>query len=159
MALNVCNGCTTKFAVGLKRCPHCASKDFQEEGPVAKITALGGASDATLPEPELHESPGTDEPAQAVEGDELTGDGSDEALPSVPEESYGPDAVALEEAEQSSPDSDSPEPEATPEPAYEDWTVEQLKEELAERNLPKSGKRDDLVQRLRDADAEVQDAE
>ncbi|MFD8075812.1 SAP domain-containing protein [Streptomyces sp. NPDC059718] len=39
------------------------------------------------------------------------------------------------------------------EPAYEDWTVEQLKEQLAERGLPKGGKRDDLVQRLREDDA------
>lgn len=36
---------------------------------------------------------------------------------------------------------------------YEDWTVDQLKEELAKRDLPRSGKRDDLVQRLRDDDA------
>ncbi|MFJ8784965.1 SAP domain-containing protein [Streptomyces sp. NPDC102476] len=44
-------------------------------------------------------------------------------------------------------------PAETPAHAYEDWTVEQLKEELAARNLAKSGKRDDLVQRLRDDDA------
>jgi hypothetical protein len=43
-------------------------------------------------------------------------------------------------------------PAETPAQAYEDWTVEQLKEELAARNLAKSGKRDDLVQRLRDDD-------
>lgn len=36
---------------------------------------------------------------------------------------------------------------------YEAMTVEELKEQLAERGLPKSGKRDDLVQRLLDDDA------
>ena len=44
-------------------------------------------------------------------------------------------------------------PEALPGQDYEALTVEELKEQLAERGLPKSGKRDDLVQRLRDADA------
>ncbi|MFB6937581.1 SAP domain-containing protein [Streptomyces chartreusis] len=50
--------------------------------------------------------------------------------------------------EDSTPVSDTP-----PGPGYEDWTVDQLKEELAKRDLPRSGKRDDLVQRLRDDDA------
>ncbi|MDX2702152.1 SAP domain-containing protein [Streptomyces sp. PA03-6a] len=45
-------------------------------------------------------------------------------------------------------------PEAPAESGYEDWTVEQLKDQLTERGLPKSGKRDDLVQRLRDDDAQ-----
>lgn len=55
----------------------------------------------------------------------------------------------------------SEQPHAAPEgaAAYEDWTVEQLKEQLAERNLSKSGKRDDLVQRLREDDAAAKDAE
>ena len=66
MALNVCAGCTTRFAVGLKRCPHCGSKDFQEEGTMPKITAHGGASDATLPVPET-ETAAVDVPAPEAE--------------------------------------------------------------------------------------------
>ena len=123
---------------------------------MAKITRHGGASDATLPEAELRESPGTGVPMQAVEGDEVTGDGSGVALPPVPDEEYGPDAVPLAEVEESSPDADSPSSEAAepgPEQDYEDLTVEELKELLSERGLPKSGKRDDLVARLRDDDA------
>jgi hypothetical protein len=38
------------------------------------------------------------------------------------------------------------------EPDYESWTVEQLKEQLGARGLPKTGKRDDLVLRLMDDD-------
>ena len=53
--------------------------------------------------------------------------------------------------EESSPSSEAAEP--GPAPDYEAQTVEELKEQLAERGLPRSGKRDDLVQRLRDDDA------
>lgn len=146
MALNVCADCTTRFAVGLKECPHCQSTNFQEDGDMPKITAHGGASiagaevtggqwgDDTEPEEapdadDIHEDPGTGEPMTAVEGDELVGDGSGRALPPVDDE------------------------ESSSAPDYEDWTVEQLKEQLSERGLPKSGKRDDLVARLREDDA------
>jgi hypothetical protein len=44
MALNVCAGCTTKFAVGLRKCPQCGSSEFQEDGVMPKITNHGGAS-------------------------------------------------------------------------------------------------------------------
>lgn len=44
MAVNVCAGCTTKFAVGLAWCPHCRSTDFQEDGVMPKITRHGGPS-------------------------------------------------------------------------------------------------------------------
>ncbi|MHB9857616.1 hypothetical protein [Streptomyces sp. YIM S03343] len=51
MALNACTSCTTKFAVGLPRCPQCGSTEFVEDGqPMAKITAHGGPSDKTLPD-------------------------------------------------------------------------------------------------------------
>ncbi len=43
--------------------------------------------------------------------------------------------------------------------AYEDMTVEQLKEELEKRELPKSGKKAELVQRLEDADGAAKDTE
>jgi len=79
MALNVCNSCTTKFAVGLPRCPHCASTDFREDGQMAKITAHGGPSDKTLtadtPEPDALLAPAEDdalaaEPEPVAEGGE-----------------------------------------------------------------------------------------
>lgn len=47
----------------------------------------------------------------------------------------------------------SEQPSAGAERDYEDCTVEQLKEQLSERGLSKSGKRDDLVLRLREDDA------
>jgi hypothetical protein len=43
MALLSCLRCTTKFATGLLRCPHCLSEKFEEDG-VPKITTSGGAS-------------------------------------------------------------------------------------------------------------------
>ncbi len=87
---------------------------------MAKISRHGGASDKTLPaEPEMRESPGTGVPMQAVEGDELTGDGSGEALPPVPDEEYGPDAVPLEGGEQSSPGSSSSASTEKPQPTSE----------------------------------------
>lgn len=119
MALWVCGGkagCGTKYAVGLFRCPRCHNTEFFEDGdPMAKISRHGGASDKTLPVPDaepvadsgLREAPGTGEPVQAVEGDELAGDGSGRALPDVPDEAYGPDAVPLEGGEGSSPGSSS----------------------------------------------------
>lgn len=159
MALWVCageGGCGTKYAVGLSRCPRCHNTEFHEDGdPMAKITRHGGASDKTLPEPEPLESPGTGEPMQVVDGDELTGDGSGQALPPVPDEGYGPDAVPLESGEEPEPEPASapaPEPEGEAGPDYEAWTVEQLKEQLDKRSLPKTGKKDDLVLRLLEDD-------
>ncbi len=53
MTLWVCgggDGCGTKYAVGLFRCPRCHNTAFYEDGdPMAKITRHGGASDKTLP--------------------------------------------------------------------------------------------------------------
>lgn len=57
MALWVCGGtggCGTKYAVGLFSCPRCHNTEFFEDGdPMAKITRHGGASDKTLPAPEV----------------------------------------------------------------------------------------------------------
>lgn len=126
MALNACTSCTTKFAVGLPKCPHCGSTEFVEDGDVmAKITRHGGASDNTVPEPEA-EAEAVEAPAPETE----------EPPAAAPE----PEPVRDEAGEPEQPAADVPE--------YGDWTVEQLKEQLAERDLPKSGKRDDLVARL-----------
>jgi hypothetical protein len=109
MALLVCTGCSTAYAVGLPRCPQCQSRDRIEEGQdMPKITVHGGATNSAVP-----------------------------ALLSDGEHVLSPDTAR-----------------AVAEPGYEDWTVEQLKDQLAERGLPKTGKRDDLVKRLVEDDAE-----
>lgn len=179
MALWVCGGeggCGTKYAVGLFRCPRCHNTAFFEDGedPMGKISRHGGASVASevaaaaepvpadaaaadQPEDGLREAPGTGESMHAVDGDEVTGDGSGQALPPVPDEAYGPDAVPLESGEESEPEpastpADAPEAESGLD--YEAWTVEQLKEQLDARGLPKTGKKDDLVLRLIEDDEE-----
>lgn len=96
MALNVCNGCTTKFAVGLPRCPHCASTDFCEDGQMAKITAQGGPSDKTLPE--------ADEAAPAEAG--LQGEPGPELL-DAPDDAAVASVASEEDGGESSPEGDS----------------------------------------------------
>lgn len=66
MALWVCLDCTTAYAVGLFRCPRCHGERFAEEGSeeaeMAKITALGGPSNAAAQpagDEEVSSSPGT----------------------------------------------------------------------------------------------------
>lgn len=100
MALLLCTGCTSRYAVGAPRCPECGSTEFEEDHDMPKITVHGGASNA----------------AQDTEVNE--------------------------------------QPTAAPAPDYEDWTVDQLREQLTDRGLPKTGKRDDLVKRLVEDDAE-----
>lgn len=119
MAVNHCDGqrlgapCRCLFAVGLTKCPHCKSPDFHEFGsqpgdeehPMAKISALGGPSNASVPtdeEPDdgLTEAEGTGvemEPIEVEPGEEseLTGGGSGEALPPVDD----PDDGAGEESD------------------------------------------------------------
>ena len=103
MALNECADCTTAFAVGLPRCPHCRSTDFAEQGQdMPKITEHGGATNAraevTLnggvrmagewePEP-----PPVDNPDEQTEGSEPSSAGSSsqtssETPPNKPEPS------------------------------------------------------------------------
>lgn len=43
MAVWACAECTTAYAVGAPRCPHCGSENYTEDG-MAKAT-VGGASD------------------------------------------------------------------------------------------------------------------
>ena len=69
-------------------------------------------------------------------------------------------AAADEEAGEGSPaepaeaaSSEQPQAAAEGVEDYEAWTVEQLKEQLGDRGLSKTGKRGDLVQRLREDDA------
>ena len=105
MALWECADCTTRYAVGAPKCPHCgstlrvneAAQPPEEDNDMAKITVHGGPSNAAA-------------------------------------------------------DETQPDPADTGEPGYEDLTVEQLKEQLGDRGLAKTGKRDELVQRLREDD-------
>lgn len=60
------------------------------------------------------------------------------------------DETTEQAGEESSEASEEPAP---PEQDYEDATVDELKELLAARGLSKTGKRDDLVARLREDDA------
>lgn len=151
MALWVCggeDGCGTKYAVGLSRCPRCHNTEFYEDGdPMAKITRHGGASDVTAPAPEAEAAP--------------------ELLVGEPDpELFEPEASDVAESTDG-PADPLPEPvgdaeqdsiERTAAPDYEAWTVEQLKDQLDSRGLPKTGKKDDLVLRLlEDDDARASD--
>lgn len=156
MALQVCRGCTTRFSVGAPACPHCGSRDFYEEGSVMpKITVhngpsnagaqvvAGGWSDTTTPDewpaasgPEPVAAP--EEPAEPVSADD-----AGQGLGEVVEPEVEPEFEPLPEAE------DTP---AEQEPDYESLTVPQLRELLAERELPTSGTKPELVTRLRTHD-------
>lgn len=79
MALSVCTGCTTKYAVGLPKCPHCGSTDHVEDGkPMPKITVHGGPSDKTLSAEaaEVAEPAPADESEPEVEGGEESSPGT-----------------------------------------------------------------------------------
>ena len=89
----------------------------------------------------------------SVVGGSWSNEGDPDVWPEQPEAEDGGEESSLE-------DSPAPPSEPSPEPDYEAWTVEQLKEQLGERGLAKSGKRDDLVLRLlEDDDARAADPE
>lgn len=153
MALSVCQECTTRFAVGLLACPHCHSTKFYEEGSVMpKITVHGGPSNAAVdlsnpadvatPEPVLLPAG-----SEVLSADEVrvTVDGVDQG-PGEVAETLGGEFTPLPEAVEG----DTAEHESVPD--YEAWTVAQLREVLAERQLPVSGKHAELVARLRTHD-------
>jgi SAP domain-containing protein len=163
MALWVCGGCSTKYSVGAPACPHCGSLEHYEEGGVMpKITRHGGATNAadgpqivgaawsdtgTAAEwPAFGERP--TEPAALPEEEAVVAvsiDGVDQG-PGVVDETLGgpfeplPEAIEGDTAEHVS------------EPDYKNWTVAQLREALAKRELPTSGRHADLVARLRTHD-------
>lgn len=108
MALWVCGGgggCGTKYAVGLSRCPRCHNTEFFEDGdPMAKISRHGGASDKTVPTPEV-------ENAAAAETDPTPEAAADQTEPEpldITEHMAGPaEPAAVEGGEESSPGSSS----------------------------------------------------
>lgn len=126
MTLRVCLDCTTAFAVGIRLCPHCGSERHAEEG---SAQALGIQHGVPVEVEEENDMP------------KITRHGG----PSI----AGEEPAAEESSEVVEP---LPEPASDVAPDYEAWTVEQLKEQLGERGLPKTGKRDDLVLRLLEDD-------
>lgn len=119
MTLWVCGGdegCGTKYAVGLFRCPRCHNTEFHEDGdPMAKITRHGGPSDKTLPEAEAASSEVTkdvfatggvlsEEGAAALNAE--IGGGEAAPAPEFKGED-GPETVHFKGGEESSPGSSS----------------------------------------------------
>jgi hypothetical protein len=133
VTLFVCNRCTTKYAQGLPYCPNCTSTSYREDGDVATITKANGA---TYTDREVE-------------------DGSS-AAPELALSAPGPaqDLSPADEAGQDTapgPDTDS---------GYAALTVVELRQLLRDRNteraeddqLPLSGSKAELVERLQDDD-------
>lgn len=143
MALRVCQECTTRFAVGLLACPHCRSTEHYEEGSVMpKITVHGGPSNAAADLPIVADktAPGPVSVPEAVVS--VSVDEVDQG-PGEVDETLGGDFKPLPEAVEDDT------AEHVSEPDYENWTVKQLQAVLAERELPTSGTKTELVARLR----------
>lgn len=66
---------------------------------------------------------------------------------------------ASNKAEYVEPEQDQPLTEDEPTDEYDTWTNDQLRDELAERELPTSGNKAELVARLRDDDSNAPDAD
>lgn len=172
MTLRRCLSCTTRFAVGLEGCPHCGSGDHIEAGtPTAwrcqtkdctglyrtrlskcgrchgtelreelhmpKITVGGGASNAADPEgPTIIGAEWADDP-ELVEG-ATTLSNADEGAATI-----GSDVAAVPVGEQ-----DEVEPGAAPETAVGEMNLTQLRAECKRRDLPTSGNKQELQERL-----------
>ncbi|MFD5697449.1 SAP domain-containing protein [Streptomyces lasiicapitis] len=118
-----------------------------------KITVHGGASDATLPEPEAE---AVDAPAPAPEAEAPVAEPVVEDGGEVVESSGG----SFKPLPELTGDVELDSVELVAEPDYEAWTVEQLKDQLDTRGLSKTGKKDDLVLRLlEDDEAHAAEAE
>lgn len=79
-----------------------------------------------------------------TEDDEFTVETDDET-----EDDGAGDGDADDEADEAGDDEEEEDDES-----YSDWNVDQLKEELKTRELPVSGSKEQLVQRLEESDAE-----
>lgn len=153
MALSVCQQCTTRFAVGLLACPHCRHTEYYEEGStMPKITVHGGPSNAAADLPVAVSETGPEAvllPEDAVVVS-VSVDGVDQG-PGEVDETLGGDFTLLPEAVEGDTT------EHVSEPDYESWTVKQLREVLADRELSTDGLKAELVARLKAADAEGSD--
>jgi len=183
MAGWTCAGCTTVYAVGAAKCPHCGSTERTSRAGGAVLPSVTVACGTSACQYEGRErrvhlrtaAPGVLEMPRLVcagcgfDMPTVTPwppvtDSEDEQMPKItvhggpsiagasvvdePDVGLAPEPEEGGEVVESSVEQDS-----AVGPDYEAWTVEELKEQLAERGLPKSGKRDELVQRLRDDDA------
>ena len=174
MAGWTCAGCTTTYTVGAAKCPQCGSTERTDRAGGTVLPSVTVACGNEVCQYEGRErrvhlrtaAPGVVEvPRLACAGcgfDMPTvrpwppvAESEDEDMAKIRVHGGVSDANAEPEPEEgedvsastSSSTSSEPEP-STPEQGYEDWTVEQLKEQLGERGLAKTGKRDDLVARL-----------
>jgi RNA polymerase subunit RPABC4/transcription elongation factor Spt4 len=140
MALNECEGCTTLFAVGLRMCPNCRSKDFHEEGEMPKITVHGGPSNAALDAENARLAAENDAPAAAIspaapEVEPLVGSVPDQGPVFAPLDDAPADdapAVVTEESDDSS----------------EEMTLSELRKECEKQGLPTYGNKAALKMRL-----------
>jgi hypothetical protein len=118
---------------------------------MAKISQHGGASDKTLPVPDTEDAAAAETvpvpEAAADQPEPETADVQGERGPGLVDTPHD-DSVFPTAAEEEGDE----EPESSSEQDYEAWTVEQLKEQLDKRGLPKTGKKDDLVLRLLEDD-------
>lgn len=134
---------------------------------MAKANAVTGttyyvAEGAPLPAPgELHPDvrlvgPGAPEEAVAVaQGvSPSLAEASGQSDTNKPGKSLSGDLGAAEEGEGNG---DSGAGEAEEAPAYEEWTNDDLRAELEDRGLSKSGNKDELVARLEDDDLEEEE--
>lgn len=184
MAVEVCAGCSARYAVGLAACPQCGSTDRTDgavgavppwvwvectpgpcraagvrrrvqlrqaalnvvELPTLLCAVCGSELSITWPAPEEEDTP---MPKITVHGGATNAAAEAEQVHGEVAESSGgpfkPLPVLTGDVEQDSTA-------RTVEPDYEAWTVKQLREQLGDRGLPSSGKRDDLVLRLLEDD-------
>lgn len=152
MALWVCRGCSCRFSVGAPACPQCGSQDHYEEGAeMAKITVHNGPSsagahvvsgawsDSDSPD----EWPAAVEPESEASAEESSANDAGEPVTGEPGETLGGPFEPLPEAV------DGEQQELVSAPDYDNWTVVQLREVLAHRELPVSGTKAELIARLR----------
>jgi hypothetical protein len=82
VALWICEGCTTRYAVGAPCCPQCSGTEYVEEGAaeMAKITVHGGPSIAGEEPEGVAEADVSEEP-EGESGSEAAAEESEKAAP------------------------------------------------------------------------------
>ncbi len=180
MSLLVCRDCTARYAPDLAACPQCSSTRARLEGaggsvlpmvvvacrndacPVVGVShrvMLRAAAPGVLEQPgyvcgrclhQMSQQVDTEQEQEAedvakvtVHGGPSNADDPDQTVP---------DPVTGDGAEPDAGGSDGGEYPVTDDPDYDAWTVDQLKAELVDRDLPTTGKKADLQQRLVDDD-------
>lgn len=147
MALLVCNDCGCEFAIGVRMCPQCTSENAHEKGDemAPKSTVHGGPSNA---DEEAAEWDGS-KPSTSSEKEPTTGESSSPSDPLPAPTTENPSSPDLTESS-SAGTTDGAGTAADP---YDTWRKEDLGDELADRGLPVSGNKPELIARLREDDA------